>query len=90
MHAEVVHNISETEREVWHFELYTTTMTNLWLDSYSVQSKQPQQRKWRTMLYWWRLDQRYNTLKEPKLPERVINDAKALLKAQIDQLPVTL
>ena len=91
MNCEVIRKISETEREIWHFSLYTSYVNPiLWLDSFSVQSKQPKQRKWRTMLHWNRIDKRNNTIQESPLPDDVIQEAKVLIKNQIDALPVTV
>jgi hypothetical protein len=41
------------------------------------------------MLYWQRLIQRDNTIKEPPLPDDVIKEARMLIKNQIDILPIT-
>jgi len=90
MNCEVIRMISETEREVWHFSLMASIGTpNLYFDYFSVEIKQPNQRKWRTMLYWQRLIQRDNTIKEPPLPDDVIKEARMLIKNQIDILPIT-
>lgn len=89
MRTEVIHQISETERQVWWFTLSSDTQTHLWLDSFNVEVKQPSQRKWRTMLHWQRLDKRGNTINDPPLPDEIIKQAKDLLKTQIDQLSVT-
>jgi hypothetical protein len=90
MNCEVIRIISKTERKVWHFTLMSNIgQPKFWLNSFSLESKQPKQRIWRTVLHWNRLDQRDNTIKEPPLPEDVIQDAKTLIKTQIDMLPIT-
>lgn len=90
MNCEVIRIISETEREVWHFHLSASYGTrNLYFDSFSVESKQPKQRIWRTMLHWEHLDKRNNTISEPLLPDDVVKEAKTLIKNQIDLLVVT-
>jgi hypothetical protein len=79
-------------QETWTFELYTSFGDNfaLWLDRYSVGTKQPSQRKFRNQGWWNRIDKRDNTMIDPPLPAEVEAEAKQYFIERIKATPITI
>lgn len=82
----------EERRETWTFQLieneYTSNPPTFQLEYYNQSTKLSRQKLWRGCLCWQRIDKRHNKIEKPPLPEDVVEEAKAFVKAEIDKITV--
>ncbi len=79
-----------TRRQRWELSFIANWHRNyFYLDHYVIETKRtPRCKKWTTLVFWNRLDHRYNTV-GVDLPQDVLDQARTKVKESIDETPIT-